>query len=101
MQQNNIEVDNEFIRQVWFPIYRRHFLKQALSKAYDCRKSFYLYHHQADVECSDIVLFHRIQQMMKVTANALRQQITNREGDLRTLFTLCSSAIFAKFPRKV
>jgi optic atrophy protein 1 len=80
LQRNSIEVDNEFIREVWFPVYRRHFLKQSLAKAYDCRKSFYLYHQQADVDCSDIVLFHRIQQMMKVTANALRQQITNREA---------------------
>ncbi|XP_044266135.1 dynamin-like 120 kDa protein, mitochondrial isoform X1 [Tribolium madens] len=80
LQRNSIEVDNEFIREVWFPVYRRHFLKQSLVKAYDCRKSFYLYHQQADVDCSDVVLFHRIQQMMKVTANALRQQITNREA---------------------
>ncbi|XP_068905877.1 dynamin-like GTPase OPA1, mitochondrial isoform X3 [Tenebrio molitor] len=80
LQRNSIEVDNEFIREVWFPVYRRHFLKQSLAKAYDCRKSFYLYHQQADVDCLDIVLFHRIQQMMKVTANALRQQITNREA---------------------
>lgn len=31
-------------------------------------------------ECHDIVLFWRIQQMLKVTANALRQQIMNREA---------------------
>ncbi|RZC39241.1 dynamin-like 120 kDa protein, mitochondrial [Asbolus verrucosus] len=80
LHRSGLEVDNEFIREVWFPVYRRHFLNQSLAKAYDCRKSFYLYHQQADVECSDIVLFHRIQQMMKVTANALRQQIINREA---------------------
>lgn len=32
------------------------------------------------MECNDIVLFWRIQQMLKVTANALRQQIMNREA---------------------
>lgn len=32
------------------------------------------------VNCSDIVLFWRIQQVLKVTANALRQQIINREA---------------------
>lgn len=32
------------------------------------------------VDCNDVVLFWRIQQMLKVTANALRQQIMNREG---------------------
>lgn len=32
------------------------------------------------VNCADIVLFWRIQQVIKVTANALRQQIINREA---------------------
>lgn len=32
------------------------------------------------MECNDVVLFWRIQQMLKVTANALRQQIMNREA---------------------
>lgn len=35
-----------------------------------------------DVDCADVLLFHRVQQMMKVTSNALRQQITNREGNV-------------------
>lgn len=80
LQRSNVEVENEFVREVWNAVYRRHFLNNALGKAYDCRKAFYLYHQQADIECSDVVLFHRIQQMMKVTSNALRQQITNREA---------------------
>lgn len=41
-----MEVDNEYIRQVWHPVYRRHFLKQALTRAYDCKKAYYLYHQQ-------------------------------------------------------
>jgi len=32
------------------------------------------------MECNDVVLFWRIQQMLKVTSNALRQQIMNREA---------------------
>lgn len=32
------------------------------------------------MECNDVVLFWRIQQMLKITANALRQQIMNREA---------------------
>ncbi|KAK9869644.1 hypothetical protein WA026_003391 [Henosepilachna vigintioctopunctata] len=78
--RNNVEVDNDFIREVWQPVYRRHFLQQALGRAFDCKKAFYLYHQQMEVDCSDVVLFHRIQQMVKVTANAIRQQITNREA---------------------
>lgn len=61
----------------------RHFLKQALNRAYDCRKAYYLYTQQGaqcEVNCSDVVLFWRIQQVIKVTANALRQQVVNREA---------------------
>ncbi|KAL2728026.1 hypothetical protein V1477_017302 [Vespula maculifrons] len=32
------------------------------------------------MECNDVVLFWRIQQVLKVTSNALRQQIINREA---------------------
>jgi len=30
---------------------------------------------ETELECGDIVLFWRIQQMLRVTANALRQQV--------------------------
>uniref|UniRef100_A0A336MA42 Dynamin-like GTPase OPA1, mitochondrial n=1 Tax=Culicoides sonorensis TaxID=179676 RepID=A0A336MA42_CULSO len=83
LQTRNIEVDTDYIRETWYPIYRSHFLKQALLRAYDCRKSYYLYAQQGndcDVNCSDVVLFWRIQQVLKVTSNALRQQIINREA---------------------
>lgn len=83
LQRSNIEVDTDYIRQTWFPIYRKHFLKQALQRAYDCRKAYYLYSQQGpecEINCSDIVLFWRIQQVIKVTANALRQQVINREA---------------------
>lgn len=70
-----------------YPVYRRHFLKQALLRAYDCRKGFYLYSQQQShnnydqiINCSDVVLFWRIQQVLKVTSNALRQQVVNREA---------------------
>lgn len=55
-------------------------------RAYDSRKAFYLYSQQqgsnidVQLNCSDIVLFWRIQQVLKVTANALRQQVINREA---------------------
>ncbi|KAG7166522.1 Dynamin-like 3 [Homarus americanus] len=83
-QGQGIDVDNEFVRETWHPVYRRHFLRRALSKAYDCRKSFYAYHQglegELGVECNDVVLFWRIQQMFKITSNALRQQVMNREA---------------------
>ncbi|XP_069692141.1 dynamin-like GTPase OPA1, mitochondrial isoform X3 [Periplaneta americana] len=84
LQRSSVEVDNEYIRETWHPIYRRHFLKQSLARAYDCRKGYYLYHQgletEVRVDCADVVLFWRIQQMLKVTANALRQQVMNREA---------------------
>lgn len=83
LQRNGIEVETDYIRETWYPIYRRHFLKQSLQRAYDGRKAYYLYSQQGsecDVNCSDIVLFWRIQQVIKITANALRQQIINREA---------------------
>ncbi|XP_029044221.1 dynamin-like 120 kDa protein, mitochondrial isoform X4 [Osmia bicornis bicornis] len=82
LQRNGLEIDNEFIRETWHPVYRRYFLQQSLAKAYDCKKGYYLYHtgHESEVDCNDVVLFWRIQQVLKVTANALRQQIMNREA---------------------
>lgn len=89
LQRSNIEVDTDYIRETWYPVYRKHFLKQALSRAYDCRKGFYLYTQQQQqqgnsnfevINCSDVVLFWRIQQVLKVSANALRQQVINREA---------------------
>lgn len=82
LQRSNIEVETDYIRETWYPIYRRHFLKQSLLRAYDCRKAYYLYSQGSEnvINCSDIVLFWRIQQVIKVTANALRQQIINREA---------------------
>ncbi|XP_031635854.1 dynamin-like 120 kDa protein, mitochondrial isoform X4 [Contarinia nasturtii] len=87
LQRSNIEVETDYIRETWYPVYRRHFLKKALSRAYDCRKGFYLYSQQQGssnydqlINCNDVVLFWRIQQVLKVTSNALRQQVVNREA---------------------
>ena len=80
---SGLEVDNELIRDTWRPVYRRFFLRKALARAYDCRKAFWLYHQagsEQECDCNDVVLFWRIQQMMKATANTLRQQIINREA---------------------
>lgn len=51
LQRNGLEVDNEFIRETWHPVYRRFFLQQSLARAYDCKKGYYLYHtgHENEV----------------------------------------------------
>lgn len=82
LRRQGVEVDNDYIRETWKPLYLRKFLEQALTRARDCRKSFYLYSQQngAGKECCEVVLFWRIQQTLETTANALRQQIGNREA---------------------
>ena len=37
------------------------------------------------LECHDVVLFWRIQRMLQVTSNALRQQVMNNEGTTQPL----------------
>ncbi|XP_023335383.1 dynamin-like 120 kDa protein, mitochondrial [Eurytemora carolleeae] len=77
-----VEVDNDIIRETWYPVFRRHFLRGALGRCYDCRRGYWMYQQgmETELECGDIVLFWRIQQMLRVTANALRQQVMNREA---------------------
>jgi len=76
------EVDNETIRETWHPVYRKHFLQTAVAQCHECRKGYYMYNQglDNDLDCNDVVLFWRIQQMLRVTANALRQQVMNREA---------------------
>ncbi|CAG0892355.1 unnamed protein product, partial [Cyprideis torosa] len=75
-------VTNDVVRDSWRTLYRDHFLKRSLAKAIDCRRGFFAYQQGLDseFECNDVVLFWRIQQMLKVTSNALRQQVMNREA---------------------
>lgn len=47
---NGVEADNEVIRQTWHPVYRRHFLRRALSRCYDCRRGFYMYNQGLETE---------------------------------------------------
>lgn len=51
LQRNDLEIDNEFVRETWHPVYRRFFLQQSLARAYDCKKGYYLYHtgHESEV----------------------------------------------------
>jgi optic atrophy protein 1 len=64
LQRNGLEIDNEFIRETWHPVYRRFFLQQSLARAYDCRKGYFLYHtgHENEVckndkRCQTYVVF--------------------------------------------
>ncbi|CAH4029218.1 unnamed protein product [Pieris brassicae] len=82
LRRRGVDADNEYIRETWKPIYLKQFLQRALSRARDCRKSFYLYTQQNGTgkECCEVVMFWRVQSALRTTANALRQQIGNREA---------------------
>ncbi|XP_041985599.1 dynamin-like 120 kDa protein, mitochondrial isoform X2 [Aricia agestis] len=82
LRRRGVEVDNDYIRETWRTVYMRNFLSRAQNRARDCRKSFYLYSQQngAEKECCEVVMFWRVQSTLRTTANALRQQIANREA---------------------
>uniref|UniRef100_A0AAY4F0F9 Dynamin-like GTPase OPA1, mitochondrial n=1 Tax=Denticeps clupeoides TaxID=299321 RepID=A0AAY4F0F9_9TELE len=87
LEARGVEVDPVLIKDTWHQLYRRHFLQKALFHCNLCRRGFYYYQrHFVDsevdglpLECNDVVLFWRIQRMLGITANTLRQQLTNTE----------------------
>ncbi|XP_042272668.1 dynamin-like 120 kDa protein, mitochondrial isoform X4 [Thunnus albacares] len=82
LEGRGVEVDPVLIKDTWHQLYRRHFLQKALSHCNLCRRGFYYYQRHfvdSELECNDVVLFWRIQRMLVITANTLRQQLTNTE----------------------
>uniref|UniRef100_A0A2K5PX09 Dynamin-like GTPase OPA1, mitochondrial n=1 Tax=Cebus imitator TaxID=2715852 RepID=A0A2K5PX09_CEBIM len=82
LESRGVEVDPGLIKDTWHQVYRRHFLKTALNHCNVCRRGFYYYQRHfvdSELECNDVVLFWRIQRMLAITANTLRQQLTNTE----------------------
>lgn len=95
---------------------REQFIQRAIRNAQECRKGFHhkdsintdvsmlfkLYHGASklmtfryffgkfynifQLQCNDVVLFWRIQKMLQITSNSLRQQIMNYEGTLTIIF---------------
>ncbi|XP_059923869.1 dynamin-like 120 kDa protein, mitochondrial isoform X1 [Gadus macrocephalus] len=82
LEGRGVQVDPVLIKDTWHQMYRRHFLQKALIHCNLCKKGFYYYQRHfvdAELECNDVVLFWRIQRMLMITANTLRQQLTNNE----------------------
>ncbi|KAG8445131.1 hypothetical protein GDO86_010048 [Hymenochirus boettgeri] len=82
LETRGVEVDPILIKDTWHQVYRRHFLQTALSGCNLCRRGFYYYQRHfvdSELECNDVVLFWRIQRMLGITANTLRQQLINTE----------------------
>ncbi|KHJ94354.1 hypothetical protein OESDEN_05710 [Oesophagostomum dentatum] len=80
-----IEVPSETIRRQWNLMYKKHFLERTIQTSRDCPSLYQHYRqgfNEGDVDCQTVVFFYRcflIQRMLKLTCNALRQQITNTE----------------------
>ena len=53
-----------------------------LSNKLLCILLLYLFIDDLQLDCKDVVLFWRVQQMIQTTSNALRQQVVNHEGKL-------------------
>ncbi|KAB1283676.1 Dynamin-like 120 kDa protein; mitochondrial [Camelus dromedarius] len=69
LESRGVDVDPSLIKDTWHQVYRRHFLKTALNHCNLCRRGFYYYQrHFVDSE-----------RMLAITANTLRQQLTNTE----------------------
>ncbi|XP_056270472.1 dynamin-like 120 kDa protein, mitochondrial isoform X4 [Pseudoliparis swirei] len=82
LEGRGVEVDPVLIKDTWHQLYRRHFLQKALSHCNLCKRGFYYYQRHfvdSELECNDVVLFWRIQRMLVITGNTLRQQLTNTE----------------------
>ncbi|XP_069885958.1 dynamin-like GTPase OPA1, mitochondrial isoform X2 [Dipodomys merriami] len=82
LESRGVDVDPGLIKDTWHQVYRRHFLKTALHHCNLCRRGFYYYQRHfidSELECNDVILFWRIQRMLAITANTLRQQLTNTE----------------------
>uniref|UniRef100_A0A3B1JA92 Dynamin-like GTPase OPA1, mitochondrial n=1 Tax=Astyanax mexicanus TaxID=7994 RepID=A0A3B1JA92_ASTMX len=82
LEARGVDVDPVLIKDTWHQLYRRHFLQKALFHCNLCRRGFYYYQRHfvdSELECNDVVLFWRIQRMLGITANTLRQQLTNTE----------------------
>ncbi|XP_032887204.1 dynamin-like 120 kDa protein, mitochondrial isoform X3 [Amblyraja radiata] len=82
LEAKSVTVDTILIKDTWHQIYRKHFLKKSLNHCNLCRRGFHYYQRHfidSELDCNNVILFWRIQRMLMITANTLRQQLTNTE----------------------
>ncbi|XP_048397967.1 dynamin-like 120 kDa protein, mitochondrial isoform X5 [Stegostoma tigrinum] len=82
LEAKNVDVDTILIKDTWHQVYRKHFLKKSLNHCNLCRRGFHYYQRHfvdSELDCNNVILFWRIQRMLAITANTLRQQLTNTE----------------------
>jgi len=78
-----IDVPLDLIEQQWNLVHRTHTLERLKEAVRDCYSFFQNYKQgnisDFEIDCHSIVLFYRLQKMIDLSCNALRQQITNTE----------------------
>ncbi|XP_069753124.1 dynamin-like GTPase OPA1, mitochondrial isoform X2 [Narcine bancroftii] len=82
LEAKGVTVDPILIKDTWHQVYRKHFLKKSLNHCNLCRRGFHYYQRHfvdSELDCNNVILFWRIQRMLTITANTLRQQLTNTE----------------------
>ncbi|VDL65648.1 unnamed protein product [Nippostrongylus brasiliensis] len=82
MLSNNPEHKQSLTDEDILVIKRNLETKGIIENSRDCQSLYQHYRqgfNESDIDCQAVILFHRVQRMVKLTCNALRQQITNTE----------------------
>ncbi|XP_063901427.1 dynamin-like 120 kDa protein, mitochondrial isoform X3 [Zophobas morio] len=83
----SLEVDDEMIKEVYRVLFTNYFFKSSIAASRFCKNAYHF--HDAELayapnklECQDIIMFWRIQEMLKITSKTLRQQILMQKAHL-------------------
>lgn len=82
LEARNVQAENIFIEETWQLLYQQQFLERALLTANDCVKGFFYYQNgiQDDtVDCSEVILFWRINRLLKSISKDIRRLIMSCE----------------------
>ncbi|VDN53093.1 unnamed protein product [Dracunculus medinensis] len=82
LEAKGFDVSVDTVRKHWKLIFRENFLERQLLAARECQGLYQHYKagfNESVVDCQAVILFYRIDKMLNLTCNALRQQITNTE----------------------
>lgn len=76
-------ISHQLIEETWAQVYRGAFIDRALLTVNDCSKEFYYYQQgfkDNSIDCSDVILFWRIERMLSSTSKTVRQHILNHHN---------------------
>ncbi|KAI6184100.1 hypothetical protein M3Y97_00560200 [Aphelenchoides bicaudatus] len=77
------DVTNDTIYKEWKAVFREFYLERLLQASHECQNYYQSYKQgftpDSDLDCQNVVLFHRLKKMLDLSTNALRQQISNTE----------------------